>query len=161
MKTAIIAIVLAMLVAFSGVASAYPGLVGDVNGDGVVTERDTSLMRTALNARLNATEMVGVSVSEFPDMNDDGRFSYDDIRIIEAIYSSLAGGSRGVGDTQHTIVVGDVDGNGVFDMDDLRQLIDADVIYKYCRNRGRYIYGYIVAQSWGSCPGFNQITRTI
>ena len=123
-----------MVVGGIGTVSAYT-LVGDMTGDGKVDAKDITAMRVAVAGsgltveQLASMPQLGVSANAtLEDMNGDGRFYYDDIEIIRSIYSGTAnvygdndGGRPPVGET--TIVVGDVDGDGVFDWNDMGALI--------------------------------------
>ena len=131
----IVALALFALIASIGTVAAVPvtsfeNLLGDVDGNGVVDEEDIRLMTIAQTNHLTASECAvwGVVVEEFPDVNKDGTFGFDDIQSIEYLYSMLApGGGGGIDltrvDTTHDYIVGDVDGNGVFDRSDLNQLL--------------------------------------
>lgn len=134
-------IAIGMLFIGVGLAGAVPvtsfvNLTGDVDGSGIVDAEDIRLMMIASNNHLTASECApyGVVVDVFPDMNNDGRFGYDDIVSIQYLYSTTAPGTITAvepcpicpvcpGDIVHDYIVGDVDGDGDFDRWDLRQLV--------------------------------------
>lgn len=159
-----IAILMAMFVLGGTVSAAITALPGDYNVDGRVTESDLTAYKQDMDWYSGCmlltenntvdepvlSEHVGVV---YPDMNGDGYLTLTDIRILEEVYRlERTGVSVAV---PHTYVVGDVDGDGVFDMDDLKILMDGDGIYgNYWNNvLPNYLsHGWLV---------FRQIPRTV
>ena len=92
---------------------------GDLNGDGYINEDDLSDLRT-----LRALVPLGVTDLNLTraDMNRDGMVTDHDLNLILCVMHVEEGGLKPALYT-YDYIVGDVDGDGVFDLSDLTELL--------------------------------------